>query len=135
KEDVFDLGGDSLLAIRAVARIRDVFGVDLQTRTLFENPTVGDLAAVLADAKGSRGNAPRIARRTQDGPCALSFAQEQLWFLDQLAPGSPVYNIVDVIGLSGAYHADAMRRAMHELARRHDVLRTAFPQRDGHPMQ
>jgi len=135
KDDFFDLGGDSLLAIRAVARIRDVFGVDLQTRTLFENPTVGDLAAVLADAKGSRGNAPRIARRTQDGPCALSFAQEQLWFLDQLAPGSPVYNIVDVIGLSGAYHADAMRRAMHELARRHDVLRTAFPQRDGHPMQ
>jgi len=135
KDDFFDLGGDSLLAIRAVARIRDVFGVDLQTRTLFENPTIGDLTAVLADAKGSRGNAPRIVRRTEDGACALSFAQEQLWFLDQLAPGSPVYNIVDVIGLSGTYHADAMRRAMNELARRHDVLRTGFPQRDGHPMQ
>src|SRR5207237_9156513 len=85
-DDFFDLGGDSLLAIRAVARIRDVFGVDLQTRTLFENPTVGDLAAVLADAKGSRGNAPRIARRTQGGPCAPPFAHEPLRFLGHLAP-------------------------------------------------
>ena len=134
-DDFFDVGGDSLLAIRAVSRIRDVFGVDVQTRTLFENPTIGDLSAVLAEAKGSRGNAPRIERRTEAGPCALSFAQEQLWFLDQLAPGSPVYNIVDVIPLSGAFHRDALRRAMHELVRRHDVLRTAFTQRDGHPRQ
>lgn len=138
-DDFFDLGGDSLLAIRAVSRIRDVFGVDVQTRTLFENPTIGDIATVLADAKGSAAgggaNTPRIARRAEDGPCALSFAQEQLWFLDQLAPGSPVYNIVDVITLGGAYHADALRRALQELARRHDVLRTAFPQSDGHPQQ
>jgi amino acid adenylation domain-containing protein len=127
-----------LLAIRAVARIRDLFGVDLQTRTLFEHSTIGDLAAVLAEAKGSGGaggTPPRIARRSQGGPCALSFAQEQLWFLDQLAPGSPVYNIVDVIPISGAYHADALRRSLQELTRRHDVLRTAFPQRDGHPQQ
>jgi FkbM family methyltransferase len=134
-DDFFDLGGDSLLAIRAVARIRDVFGVDLQTRSLFEHPTIGDLAAALADAKGSRGEVSRIARRSQDGPCALSFAQEQLWFLDQLAPGSPVYNIVDVISLAGRYHAEALRRALQELARRHDILRTAFPQSDGHPQQ
>ena len=135
-DDFFDLGGDSLLAIRAVARIRDVFGVDLQTRTLFEHPTIGDIATVLADAKGSGGGTtPRIVRRSEGGPCALSFAQEQLWFLDQLAPGSPVYNIVDVIPLGGAYHGDALRRALLELARRHDVLRTAFPQSDGHPQQ
>ena len=136
RDDFFDLGGDSLLAIRAVARIRDVFGVDLQTRTLFEHPTIGDLAAVLAEAKGSGGgNTPHIARRSEGGPCALSFAQEQLWFLDQLAPGSPVYNIVDVIPVSGAYYADALRRSLQELTRRHDVLRTAFPQSDGHPQQ
>jgi amino acid adenylation domain-containing protein/FkbM family methyltransferase len=134
-DDFFDLGGDSLLAIRAVARVRDVFGVDVQTRTLFEHPTLGDLATVLAAAKGSRSEATRIERRAQGGPCALSFAQEQLWFLDQLAPGSPVYNIVDVIPVGGPYHADAMRRALHELARRHDILRTAFPQSDGHPQQ
>src|SRR5207302_7398398 len=136
QDDFFDLGGDSLMAIRAVSRIRDIFGVDIQPRTLFEHPTIGDLSAVLAAAKGSGGSdTPGITRRAQEGPCALSFAQQQLWFLDQLAPGSPVYNIVDVIRLSGAYHAEAMRRAIHELARRHDVLRTAFPQRDGHPMQ
>ena len=136
QDDFFDLGGDSLMAIRAVSRVRDLFGVDIHTRTLFENPTVGDLSAVLADAKGSGvGDTPGITRRAQDGPCALSFAQQQLWFLDQLAPGSPAYNIVDVIRLSGTYHADAMRRTLDELARRHDVLRTAFPQSDGHPQQ
>ena len=134
-DDFFELGGDSLLAIRAVSRIRDVFGVDAQTRTLFEHPTLGDLSAVLAAAKGSGEDTSRIERRSGDGPCALSFAQEQLWFLDQLAPGSPVYNIVDVVHVSGTYHGDAMRQAMQELARRHDILRTAFPQNDGHPQQ
>src|SRR5207248_10970621 len=112
------------------------FGGDLKTRTWFGHPTIGDIATVLADAKGSgRGTTPRIVRRSEGGPCALSFAQEQLWFLDQLAPGSPVYNIVDVIPLGGADHGDALRRALLELARRHDVLRTAFPQSDGHPQQ
>ncbi len=135
KDDFFELGGDSLLAIRAVARIRDVFGVDLQTRTLFEHPTIGDLSAVLGNVEGSRGNAPRIERRTQDGPCALSFAQEQLWFLEQLAPGSPVYHIVDVVGLEGRYAPAALRRALQEVVRRHEVLRTAFAYRDGHPVQ
>jgi len=134
-DDFFDLGGHSLLAIKTVSRIRDVFEVDLQTRTLFESPTISALSRVLTEAKGARGDVRRIERRKSGGPCSLSFAQEQLWFLDQLAPGSPVYNIVDVIPIDGKYDAAAMGRALAELVRRHEVLRTVFPQRNGHPIQ
>src|SRR5438128_457109 len=139
-----DLGGHSLLAIQVVSRIRDVFGVECQTRTVFEHPTIAGLARVLSDAPGEgarggggEGERPRmrIGPRPPEGPWALSFAQEQLWFLDQLAPGSPVYHIVDVVRLEGRYAAAALRRALQEVVRRHEVLRTAFTQRNGHPMQ
>ncbi len=136
-DDFFDLGGHSLLAIQVVSRIRDVFGVECQTRTVFEHPTIAGLARVLSDAQRARGGSerPRIGPRPAGGPWALSFAQEQLWFLDQLAPGSPVYHIVDVVRLEGRYAAAALRRALQEVVRRHEVLRTAFTQRNGHPMQ
>ncbi len=135
RDDFFDLGGHSLLAIKAVSRIRDVFGVDLQTQALFEHPTIAGLSTLLSDAKRSSGSALKIEPRKRGGPSPLSFAQEQLWFLDQLAPGSPVYNIVDVIRINGRYDAEAMARAMQELVRRHEVLRTAFSSSDGRPMQ
>lgn len=134
-DDFFDLGGHSLLAIMAVSRIRDVFEVDLPTRTLFGNPTIAELAKVLTAAKGAGGHVPRIERRSQSGPCALSFAQERFWLLHQLAPSSPVYNVVDVIHVEGTYDAAAMSRALKELVRRHDVLRTAVDHRHGQPMQ
>ena len=142
-DDFFDLGGHSLLAIQMVSRIRDVFAVECQTRTVFEHPTLAALARVLSDAQSARrgggggggGERPRIGPRPAAGPWALSFAQEQLWFLDQLAPGSPVYHIVDVVRLEGRYAAAALRRTLQEVVRRHEVLRTAFTQRHGHPMQ
>src|SRR5579872_3961212 len=88
-DDFFDLGGHSLLAIRAVPRIRDVFGVDISFQILFENPTIAALANVLIVTKnsGSSGNVQRIERRKQSGPAPLSFAQEQLWFMDHLEIG------------------------------------------------
>src|SRR5690348_2606715 len=133
-DDFFDLGGDSLLAIRAVSRIRDVFRVDLQTGALFENSTLGELAKLVADAGGSTDDGPRLERRPRQGPCALSFAQEQLWFLSQLDPGSPAYNIVDVIRLA-SYDAATLHRALTEVVRRHEALRTIVCERDGHPVQ
>ena len=122
----FDLGGHSLLAVRTVSRIRDVFGVDLPTRTLFEKPALSELAKVLTGAKGSGGNVQRIEPRTHSGPCALSFAQERFWLLHQLAPTSPVYNILDVIPFEGTCDAEVMRRALNETVRRHEILRTVF---------
>ncbi len=132
-DSFFDLGGHSLLAIKAISRIRDVFGVDLEIETLFENPTITDVSKALTKAKG--GSIQEIGQRKQSGPCSLSFTQEPLWFLDQLSPGSPVYNLVDVIRIGGEYDAETMRRAMMELVRRHEVLRTAFSHNEGQPMQ
>ncbi len=133
-DDFFDLGGHSLLAIRAVSSIRDAFGVDITFQTLFENPTIKSLSNVLTAAKSS-GTDQWIERRQPSGTAPLSFAQEQLWFLEHLAPGSPVYNISDVIGFHGKYAAEAMRGAIKELVRRHEILRTAFSHSTGQPLQ
>ncbi len=133
-DDFFDLGGHSLLAIRTVSRIRDVFGVDITFQTLFENPTIARLSKVITATKNS-GTVQRIERRKVSGPAPLSFAQEQLWFLDHLTPGSPVYNMNDVVDFHGKYNAEAMRRAVQELVRRHEILRTEFSHSGGQPVQ
>jgi amino acid adenylation domain-containing protein/FkbM family methyltransferase len=133
-DDFFDLGGHSLLAIRVVSRIRDVFGVDITFQTLFQNPTIAGLSKVITAAKSS-GTVQRIERRKPSGPAPLSFAQEQLWFLDHLSPGSPVYNMNDVVDFHGEYNADAMRKAVAELVRRHEILRTEFSHNSGQPEQ
>ena len=133
-DDFFDLGGHSLLAIRAVPRIRDVFGVDISFQALFENPTIAALSNVLIAAKDS-GTVQRIERRKQSGPAPLSFAQEQLWFMEHLSPSSPVYNVVDIVDFPGEYNAGAMSRAIQELVRRHEILRTEFSHSGGQPVQ
>ncbi len=125
-DNFFELGGHSLLAIKAMSRVRDAFKVDLPLRRLFEDPTVAGIAAAVMKAKGATSPVQRIEPRKQPGPYPLSFAQEQFWLLDQMVPGSPAYNIVDVIDLDGAYHAQALQGALRELVRRHEILRTAF---------
>ncbi|HEV2246785.1 MAG TPA: amino acid adenylation domain-containing protein [Terriglobia bacterium] len=133
-DDFFDLGGHSLLAIRAVSRIRDLFGVNITFQILFENPTIARLSKIVTATKSS-GNVQRIERRTPLGTAPLSFSQEQLWFLDHLTPGSTVYNMNDVVDFHGEYNAEAMRRAIQELVRRHEILRTEFSHSGGQPVQ
>ena len=96
-----------LLALQARSRIRDQLGVDLPAHALFASPTVAELAAIVTGTQGPPGEIHRIEPLRQGGPRPVSFAQEQLWFLDQLVPGSPAYNIVDVIALPGG---ESMRR-------------------------
>jgi amino acid adenylation domain-containing protein/FkbM family methyltransferase len=133
-DDFFDLGGHSLLAIKMIARIRDLLGVEVPTRTVFEHPTIEALSRQLPGSS-SEEPATHIPRRGGTGPCPLSFSQEQLWFLDQLVPGSPAYNIVDVVPIAGVFDSSAMRRAFEEIRRRHDILRTNIALEDGRPVQ
>lgn len=136
EDNFFDLGGHSLLAIKAASRIRDVFEADLPAQVLFESSTIAELATLLAQAKSSTEVLPiRIERRDQDGPSPLSFPEEQLWFLNQLAPASAVYNVVDVIDLGDKYDGAALTRTVQEIVRRHEILRTRFTYSDEQPMQ
>jgi amino acid adenylation domain-containing protein len=134
EDGFFDLGGHSLMAARLVSRIRDAFGVELPLRAVFEAPAMGDLAARIESESGAHPAAPPLRRASHDDP-PLSFSQERLWFLDQLEPGSPLYNIPAALRLSGGLDVRALERSFQEVVRRHESLRTTFPARDGKPVQ
>ncbi len=132
-DDFFALGGHSLLATRVVARIRDRLGVELPVRALFEAPTVAELAQRVQTAQGRERPPLQPADREQSLP--LSFAQQRLWFLDQLEPGSVQYHIPIALRLGGALDAGALEAARDTLSHRHETLRTRFIERDGEPWQ
>ncbi|RYZ37961.1 MAG: non-ribosomal peptide synthetase, partial [Myxococcaceae bacterium] len=140
EDSFFELGGHSLLATQAMSRIRSAFGVELPLRALFEAPTVSRLAlkvdeAVRATHGTSRSEIPALVPVARTGAEPLSFAQQRLWFLDQLQPGSAQYNLPAAIRLSGRLDVPALERTFAELVRRHEALRTTFQVRDGEPVQ
>ncbi len=137
-DDFFSLGGHSLLATRILSRVRQALGVELPLRALFEEPTVAALARrIEAEVQAGRGvTAPPLRALPRDGrDLPLSFAQERLWFVDQLAPGNPAYNIAVGLRLTGWLDVPALRRAFDEIAVRHESLRTTFATVRGEPVQ
>jgi amino acid adenylation domain-containing protein len=136
RETFFELGGHSLLAIRVVSRVRDALGVELPLRALFEAPTVAELSArVEALRRAELPVLPPVVPVERGGPLPLSFAQERLWFLDRLEPGSAFYNIPAALRLGGALDLPALESALGEVVRRHEALRTVFAEVDGAPAQ
>ena len=137
-DDFFALGGHSLLATQVVSQVRQQFGVELAAKALFECSTVRQLAALI-DARLGQAQAPAraaIVRVARDGAgVRASFAQQRLWFLDQLQPGDPFYNIPAAVTLDGALDAAALRLSLNEIVRRHEALRTCFVQRDDAVLQ
>jgi amino acid adenylation domain-containing protein len=133
----FDLGGHSLLAAQVVSRVRASLGVELPLSRLFDEPTVAGLAAEIESLRaGPRARAlPPLTAASRDGDLPLSFAQERLWFLDQLHPGSANYNVFEAVVLEGTLDREALRRSLEELLRRHESLRTRFSGVDGAPVQ
>jgi len=139
RDDFFALGGHSLLATQMVSRIRGVLGNDLPLRTLFEAPTIAQLARAVREGRTGPLAPPIVPVPRPQTPIQpelpLSFAQQRLWLLDQLEPGTAVYNIPSAVRLSGDVAPALLVRVFAEVLRRHEALRTTFARRDGGPVQ
>jgi len=136
-DNFFDLGGHSLLATQLVSRVRTAFKVEVLLRSLFETPTVATLgASVDAALKAGQGIfVPPIERISREELLPLSFAQQRLWFIDQLRPGSALYNIPAAVRLTGQLDLEALERTLTEIVRRHETLRTTLTIVAGQPVQ
>jgi len=136
----FALGGHSLRATRLTLQIRAAFGVDLPVRAIFQAPTLAAQAERIAALRAAGATVeshpiPRLPRETWPLTAPLSFAQERLWLIDRLLPGTPAYNLAVALRLDGPLDAAALADAFGRLVERHETLRTAFVERDGRPVQ
>ncbi len=131
----FLLGGHSLLATQVMSRIKKHLGVDVPLRSIFENPTIAGLAkAVEKEKLAQRGiELPKIEKIPREGRLPLSFAQQRLWFLEQLEPGTPFYNIPETYKISGELDVAALEKAINKVVERHETLRTSFRSENGVP--
>jgi amino acid adenylation domain-containing protein len=126
-DNFFALGGHSLMATQLVSRLREARGIELPLRAVFEAPVLAQLAArVEAEQAAATRNDAIASHGAAPGEHPLSFAQERLFFLDQLEPGSAAYNIPMALRLRGALDAPALERALDTVVRRHAALRTSF---------
>src|SRR5262249_2204769 len=131
-EDFFELGGHSLLATQVAARVRSVFGVEIGVRALFEEPTIEGFARKIEESRRAGeakvADVPELVRipRTEGEEVRfpLSFAQQRLWFIEQLEPGQAIYNIPGAVRLEGPLALEVLNRVINELIRRHEALRT-----------
>ncbi|HEX7238835.1 MAG TPA: amino acid adenylation domain-containing protein, partial [Longimicrobiaceae bacterium] len=137
RESFFSLGGHSLLAMRVVSRVRQALGVELPLRALFEATTVAALAERVDALRraGASSAPPSIERVSREGPVRASFAQQRLWLVDRMEPGSPVYNMPHALRLRGPLDVGALRRSLDTLVARHETLRTTLEEQGGEPVQ
>jgi len=136
-DNFFEIGGHSLLATQMMSRIRDAFEVELPLKDFYENPVISDLALKIEQLRrmDNRLAAPAIERIKSDQDIPLSFSQQRLWFLDQLAPGSANYNIPTVLRLKGTLNIESLNQSLNTIIQRHEVLRTIFVEKSGNPIQ
>ncbi|MCB1293515.1 MAG: amino acid adenylation domain-containing protein, partial [Gordonia sp.] len=132
-ESFFDIGGNSLSAMRLAARAAEVLGVEVSVRDIFDAPSVREL--IVATIGRGAALAPITKADPRPARIPLSFAQQRMWFINQLDPALPTYNIPAVLRLTGDLDVAALRQAVIDTVERHEVLRTTFPIADGLPYQ
>ncbi|MEO1298423.1 MAG: condensation domain-containing protein, partial [Cyanobacteria bacterium J06636_16] len=122
-----------LLATRVVAQVRQAFGVELPLRSLFEQPTLAQLAMVVDSLKQGEpvGVLEAIAPVERSSPLLLSDAQQRQWVLAQLEPESPFYIMPTAVRVQGDLSLDWLQQSLERVVERHEVLRTAFQDVEG----
>ncbi|MEH2161477.1 MAG: amino acid adenylation domain-containing protein [Nostoc sp.] len=130
------LGGHSLLAFQILCRIRDIFQVELPMRHFFEAATIAEIAESIKKAQQEdKGCSVRIQSIGRDRYLPLSFGQERLWFIDQLAPNHAFYNVPEAFRLRGVLKTTILEQSLNEIINRHEVLRTTYASVKGQPIQ
>jgi amino acid adenylation domain-containing protein len=136
-DNFFAQGGDSLRGTQLLARLDEAAGVTVALEDLFAAPTLASLAVrypLLDTVKPVEGE-EAMERVDRGGPLPLTSPQRRLWFLDQLEPGNPAYNLGLALRLSGELDPAALGGALAEVVRRHEALRTVFRVIGGAPVQ
>ena len=136
-DNFFERGGHSLLAVQLLSRLHQIFAVEWSLRDFLEDPTITRLARIIKQAleTGTDGSATPLVPVERGVPLPASFAQQRLWFLDQLQPGLASYHISAAVKLVGRLDMIALERAFNEVVRRHEILRTTLKADGGVPLQ
>ncbi|AFZ28072.1 amino acid adenylation enzyme/thioester reductase family protein [Cylindrospermum stagnale PCC 7417] len=135
-DNFFELGGHSLLATQVISRIRQGLNLEVSVRSLFEFPTIAQLAPQISTTPQTDSlTLPPIPPRKHQGTLPLSFAQQRLWFLDQLQPNSTAYHLSYIFQIQGTLNLYALQQSLGEIIQRHEILHTNFPAVDGQAIQ
>lgn len=135
QDDFFALGGDSLRGLQMVARVQEVRGIEVPLERLFEHSTLAAFTAFVGSVFPApvESSGDPITKRAREGTLPLSFSQERFWFFEQLSSGSSINNIPVALRLRGPLDVEALRSAVNEIVRRHEILRASFTLVDGRP--
>lgn len=136
-DDFFELGGHSLSVLRVRSRVRTRFDVELSLERLFEARTIATLGGIVESARQRPADLEESIPRRPGGQDAspASFFQQRLWLLDQLYPGSPVYNVNAAVRIEGPLDVPILEQSLKQVILRHEILRTAFAMREGRIVQ
>ena len=136
-DNFFKLGGHSLLATQVCSRIRNTYTVDVSLKSLFEHPTIKALTPIIQSLiqEKKRSLVPPLVPMDRPEALPLSFAQQRLWFLDQLLPEVSLYNTPLALKLKGHLNLQALEKAFNALVDRHECLRTVFASKEGEAYQ